>query len=147
VILRVRSGCAIAQAVSCCLPTTVVRVRSCAICGGQSSTGASFSQVLRFPLPIIPHWLLHTHHPSSYGPVVASVIMDSVPLHPGGGGVKFRQCNRMLQFNIRLTVFFKLEISKFKITAVKGEHFDLSATLTSHTKMSPEVFCYTRNGH
>jgi hypothetical protein len=47
---------AIAQADSRKLPTAVVwvqaQVRSCAICGGQSGTGAGFLQVLQFPLPI-----------------------------------------------------------------------------------------------
>jgi hypothetical protein len=50
-------GRAIAQAVSRWLPTAAARarsqVRSCGICGGQSSTGAGFLRVLRFPLPIL----------------------------------------------------------------------------------------------
>jgi hypothetical protein len=50
-------GHAIAQAVSCQLPTMAARVRaqvrSCGICGGQRGTGGKFSQVLRFPLPIL----------------------------------------------------------------------------------------------
>jgi hypothetical protein len=49
-------GRAIAQAVSCWLPTatarTRARVRSCGICGEQSGTGAGFVQVLGFSLPI-----------------------------------------------------------------------------------------------
>jgi hypothetical protein len=57
-------GRAIAQAVSRRLSTSAVRVQSqtrpCEICGGQSSTGADFLRVLRFPLqilisPITPH--------------------------------------------------------------------------------------------
>jgi hypothetical protein len=48
-------GRAIAQAVSRWLPTAVAQVqthvRSCGICGGQSSTGAGFLRVLWFPLP------------------------------------------------------------------------------------------------
>jgi hypothetical protein len=54
---NMKFGCAVAQAVSCWLPTAVawVRVRAaCKICGGQNGTGASFFRVLRFPLPIIP---------------------------------------------------------------------------------------------
>jgi hypothetical protein len=50
-------GHAVAQAVSRLLPTaaTSVRaqVRSCGICGRQSSTGAGFLRVLRLPLPIL----------------------------------------------------------------------------------------------
>jgi hypothetical protein len=47
---------AVAQAVSRWLPTAAARVRvrpACEVCGGQSSTGAGFLRVLRFPLPII----------------------------------------------------------------------------------------------
>jgi hypothetical protein len=48
---------AIAHAVSRRLPTAAARVRaqvrSCAICGGQSGTGARFLRVLRFPLAIL----------------------------------------------------------------------------------------------
>jgi hypothetical protein len=51
------NGCTIAQAVSRWLPTAAARGRSqvwsCAICDGQSGTGASSLRVLRFPLPII----------------------------------------------------------------------------------------------
>jgi hypothetical protein len=51
-------GRAIAQAVSCWLPTAAARVRarvwSNGICGGQSGAGAGFLRVLRFPLPFIP---------------------------------------------------------------------------------------------
>jgi hypothetical protein len=52
----IRSGRAVAQAVSRWLPTAAARVRarvwSCGICGGQSGAGAGFLRVLRFPLPI-----------------------------------------------------------------------------------------------
>jgi hypothetical protein len=48
---------AIAQAVSCWLPTAAAQVRarvwSCGICGGQSGAGAGFLRVLLFPLPIL----------------------------------------------------------------------------------------------
>jgi hypothetical protein len=51
-----QTGCAIAQAVSRRLPTTEARVRSqvksCGIYSGQNDTGASFLQILLFPLPI-----------------------------------------------------------------------------------------------
>jgi hypothetical protein len=50
-------GRAIAQAVSCWLPTTATRVRSrvwsSGIYGGHSSVGAGFLLILRFPLPIL----------------------------------------------------------------------------------------------
>jgi hypothetical protein len=49
---------AVARAVSSRLPTAAARVRaqfrSCGICGEQSSSGADFLWVLRFPLPSIP---------------------------------------------------------------------------------------------
>jgi hypothetical protein len=52
-----RTGRAIAQAVSSWLPTAAVQVRaqvgSCGICGEQSGAGAGFLRVLRFPLPIL----------------------------------------------------------------------------------------------
>jgi hypothetical protein len=48
---------AIAHAVSRWLPSAAARVRSqvrsCGICVGQSSSGAGFLRVLRFPLPIL----------------------------------------------------------------------------------------------
>jgi hypothetical protein len=51
-----QDGRAIAQAVSRRLPTATARVRarikSCAICGGQSGIEVGFFRVLRFPLPI-----------------------------------------------------------------------------------------------
>jgi hypothetical protein len=53
----VSSGRAVAQAVSCRLPTAAARVRaqvrSCGICGGQSGTGVGFHQIIRFPLTIL----------------------------------------------------------------------------------------------
>jgi hypothetical protein len=52
-----KEGRAVAQAVSRWLPTAAARVRvraACAVCDGQSGTGAGFLRVLRFPLPIIP---------------------------------------------------------------------------------------------
>jgi hypothetical protein len=51
------SGRALAQAVSRWLPTAAARVRtkvrSCAICGGQSGTGIGFLSAYRFPLPVL----------------------------------------------------------------------------------------------
>jgi hypothetical protein len=64
-------GRAIAQSVSRWLSTSAARVRSqvrsSGICGGQSGTGAGFLRVLRFPLPILIHRLLHNHHHLSSG--------------------------------------------------------------------------------
>jgi hypothetical protein len=54
---RIILGHAVAQATSSWLPTAVARVyvqAACGVCGGQSSTGAGFLRVLRFPQPIIP---------------------------------------------------------------------------------------------
>jgi hypothetical protein len=48
---------AVAQAVSSWLPRAAAQVRvraTCGVCDGQSSVGAGFLRVLRFPLPIIP---------------------------------------------------------------------------------------------
>jgi hypothetical protein len=50
-------GRALAQAVSFLLLTAAGRfraqVKSCGVCSGQSSTGAGFLRVLRFPLPVL----------------------------------------------------------------------------------------------
>jgi hypothetical protein len=80
-------GRAIAQAVSRWLPTSVTRVRvrgACGVCGGQSSMGAGFLRVLRFPLPIIP-----PISPSSYSPRAGTIghwwpqcRVDPIGLHP-----------------------------------------------------------------
>jgi hypothetical protein len=42
-------------------------VRSCGIYGGQSGAGAGFLRILRFPLPIPFHQLLHNHPHLSSG--------------------------------------------------------------------------------
>jgi hypothetical protein len=55
--ISLRKGRAVAQVVSCWLPTAAARVgvrAACGVCGGQSGPGAGFLRVLRFPLPIIP---------------------------------------------------------------------------------------------
>jgi hypothetical protein len=64
-MLLFSGGRAIAQAVSLRSSTVASRVwyrfKSCGICGGQSSTRASFLLVLRFPLPIsIPPTASHS---------------------------------------------------------------------------------------
>jgi hypothetical protein len=81
---------AIAQAVSCWLPTAAARVRarfwSCGICGGQRGAGAGFLRVLRFPLPIfIPPTAPQSPSSIIWGlyirPEVAAVPRDLVPPH------------------------------------------------------------------
>jgi hypothetical protein len=73
-------GRAIAQAVSRLLPTAAARVRarvmSCAICGGQSGTGAGFLRALRFPLPIlIPPTAPHSSS-LSRGGTMGQIVAD-----------------------------------------------------------------------
>jgi hypothetical protein len=48
-------GCAIAQVVrlSATMSWVQSQVRPCGLCGGQSSTGAGFLQVLLYPLPLL----------------------------------------------------------------------------------------------
>jgi hypothetical protein len=64
------------------LPTVAARaqaqVRLCKNCGGQSSTETGFLRVFRFSLTSMP---LITGA-GTVGHLVASVIVDSVPLHP-----------------------------------------------------------------
>jgi hypothetical protein len=80
-------GCAIAQAVSLWVPTTVARVQnrilSCGICSGQSGAGTGFLRVIRFPLPIfIPPISSQSPSPIIWGwynrPVVAKKWVISV---------------------------------------------------------------------
>jgi hypothetical protein len=58
IAVTLKIGRAIAEAVSCWLPTTAARVQSrvssSGICDEQSGARAGFLQVLRFPLPFIP---------------------------------------------------------------------------------------------
>jgi hypothetical protein len=83
-------GRPIAQVVSRWLYTAAARVRarvwSCGICGGQSSAGAGFLWVLRFPLlnfipPIAPKIILIYHRSLYNRPKVAAVPRDLVPPH------------------------------------------------------------------
>jgi hypothetical protein len=70
---NVGKGRAIAEAVSCWLPTAAARVQSriwsSGICGGQSGVGAGFLLVLRFPLPFIP-----PNSPSSQSPGAGTIV-------------------------------------------------------------------------
>jgi hypothetical protein len=76
-------GPAIAQAVSRRLPIAAARVReqvrSCGICGRQSGTGVRFIRVLRFPLSILIHRLLHIHHHLSSGAGTISQLVAVIP--------------------------------------------------------------------
>jgi hypothetical protein len=74
---------AVAQAVTRRLPA---RVRSCGICGGQNATGAGVLRVLQFPLPKIPQIaariiIIIIIRGWYNRPIVASVIVDSIPQH------------------------------------------------------------------
>jgi hypothetical protein len=73
---------AIAQAVSCRLPTAAALIRarvwSCVICGEQSGTGESF-----LPCQFSFHRLLHTHispGAATIGQIVADVLSGLRPL-------------------------------------------------------------------
>jgi hypothetical protein len=80
--------------------TAKIRVRaqvsSRGICGRQSGTGAGFLRVLWFPLPSIPPIAPQLSSSSSsiiirswYSrPVMASIIVDAVPLHDKKGKKK-----------------------------------------------------------
>jgi hypothetical protein len=65
-------GGAMAEAVSCWLPTAAARVQSrvwsSGIYGGQSGAWAGFLRVLRFPLPFIP-----PNSPSSQSPGAGTI--------------------------------------------------------------------------
>jgi hypothetical protein len=80
---KVLSGRAVAQAVSCRLPTAAARARvraACGVCGGQRGTGAGFFRVLRFPLPII----IPPIPPSSQSPGAGTIdlLVAAVPSGP-----------------------------------------------------------------
>jgi hypothetical protein len=58
-------GRVVAQAVSCCLLTAAVGVRvraACGVRGEQSSIGADFLRVLRFPCQSFHQFLHHHNH-------------------------------------------------------------------------------------
>jgi hypothetical protein len=80
--LYIYIGRAIAQVVSCQLPTAAApvraQVRSCGICGGQSGIGAVFLRVLRFPLPI----LIPLTAPHSSSIIRGWYQVDSASPHP-----------------------------------------------------------------
>jgi hypothetical protein len=77
-------GWAIAQAVTCHLPTTVTRVwfqvKSWGICGGQSGTGQVSFKNLRFPCQFSFHQMVHTH--LSSGPGTVGQLVADVPPPP-----------------------------------------------------------------
>lgn len=60
-------------------------IKPCGICGGQGGSGASFPQVFRFPLPIIPPTAAHSS--SAVGAIdqlVAEVPSGLTPSQEGG---------------------------------------------------------------
>jgi hypothetical protein len=85
-------GCAVVQAVSRQLPTIAAwipaKVMSCGICGGQSGSEASFSPSLWFPLPSFPLTAPHSLLSIIIWGWYSRLVVTSVPLHPGGGGLQ-----------------------------------------------------------
>jgi hypothetical protein len=76
-------GHAIAQVVSCWLPTTATwvqsRVWSSGVCGGQSGAGQVFSEYFGFPCHSSFHQILHHNHP---GQATIGQSMAAVPSGP-----------------------------------------------------------------
>jgi hypothetical protein len=65
-VLNYKSGRAVGQAVSRWLRTAAARVRvraACGVCGGQSGTGAGFSEYFGFPYQSFHQFLHHHNHP------------------------------------------------------------------------------------
>jgi hypothetical protein len=65
ILISLKAGRAVAQAVSPWLPTAAARVRvrvACGVCGAQSGTGAGFLRVLRFPPA--------NHHSTSFSIII-----------------------------------------------------------------------------
>jgi hypothetical protein len=107
-------GHAIAQAVSCWLPTAAVRVRSqvCSngICGEQSSAGVGFLRVLWFPLPIF----IPPNSPSSQSPEADNnrpVVADV----PSGPNMNTWWNKLQMTYGTRINCWCKkLQISRLK---------------------------------
>jgi hypothetical protein len=70
-------GCAIAQAVSRRHPTAAARVQAqVSSCGGQSGTGAGFSEYFGFNYKFLFHRLLHIHRVSSEAGTIGQLVAD-----------------------------------------------------------------------
>jgi hypothetical protein len=131
IVLRLSGplGRTTAQAVSRWLPTSAARVRSqvrsCGICGGQSSNGAGFLRVVRFPLPI----LIPPNAPYSsiirgwYNRPISGRRSKWNQSHPTPRNVKNKASGPFLLHNYRYYKFRLRQICKIRL-ATKHDNAD-----------------------
>jgi hypothetical protein len=104
VTVMLHKGRAITQAVSRWLPTAAARVRArvwtCGICGGQSSAGAGFLIVLRFPLPIFVPPIASQSQPSIIWGWYNRPVLAAVP-----SGLSLTPLRIIIKITIMLHIF------------------------------------------